>query len=293
MSENEQALTFECEGDTLVGVLHGVPVPAGRGVLIVVGGPQYRVGSHRQFVVLARDLAAHGVPVLRFDYRGMGDSAGDKRTFERVDADLRSAVDGFFERVPGLRDVVIWGLCDAASAALFYAQADARVSGIVLLNPWVHDEQGSARVYLRHYYGQRLFQSSFWKKIGSGEFSVRRAAEGLWKMAVAALRPSPANPHGDPPAGAGGLPDAGDEPFTARMEKGLHGFRGRVLLILSGNDFTAQEFKDLVAGSRRWGRQLGSKRVTRHDLPSANHTFSRREWRDQVARWTAEWVKSY
>jgi len=293
MSENEQALTFECEGETLVGVLHDAPAPADRGVLIVVGGPQYRVGSHRQFVLVARHLASHGVPVLRFDYRGMGDSTGEKRTFERVDADLRCALDEFFRRVPGLQDVVIWGLCDAASAALFYARTDHRVSGIVLLNPWVHDERGSARVYLRHYYVQRLFQPAFWKKLGSGELSVRRAAEGLWNLIAAAVRPVRADAPGAAATESGPASRGDDVPFTARMEEGLLGFRGRVLLILSGNDFTAQEFKNLVAGSRRWGREIASERVTRHDLPTANHTFSNREWRDQVARWTAAWVKSF
>ncbi|KAB8057318.1 hydrolase 1, exosortase A system-associated, partial [Janthinobacterium violaceinigrum] len=58
----------------LVGILSLPAAPGPRGVLIVTGGPQYRVGSHRQFVLLARALAAQGVPVLRFDLRGMGDS---------------------------------------------------------------------------------------------------------------------------------------------------------------------------------------------------------------------------
>jgi len=52
------------------------------GVLIVVGGPQYRVGSHRQFLLLSRRLAAEGHPVMRFDYRGMGDASGAMRGFE-------------------------------------------------------------------------------------------------------------------------------------------------------------------------------------------------------------------
>ena len=135
MTDNEHALTFDCEGESLVGILSGAGLPAGRGVLIVVGGPQYRVGSHRQFALLARHLAKHGVPTLRFDYRGMGDSDGEVRTFERVGEDIRCAIDRFFASVPGLKDVVIWGLCDAASAALFYAHQDARVSGLILLNP--------------------------------------------------------------------------------------------------------------------------------------------------------------
>src|SRR5258708_3050929 len=129
MTPDEHAFMFDCEGESLVGILSGAGLPAGRGVLIVVGGPQYRVGSHRQFALVARHLAESGVPALRFDYRGMGDSNGEVRTFERVEVDIRCAIDQFFASVPGLKDVVIWGLWDAASAALFYSHQDARARG--------------------------------------------------------------------------------------------------------------------------------------------------------------------
>ncbi len=292
MVVNEQALTFECEGDTLLGILHATPTPARRGVLIVVGGPQYRVGSHRQFTKLARDLASHGVPVFRFDCRGMGDSTGAARTFESVGADIRSAIDCFFERVPAMAEVVLWGLCDAASAALFYAHQDARVSGIALLNPWVHTERSTARAYLRHYYAKRLFDPGLWRKIGRGEFSVRRAAASLGRYATAAIGRGPAarREGGNGVTAGGAAVDPG--PLPDRMEDGLRRFRGRVLLILSGNDLVAQEFRGLVEGASRWRALLEDDRVTRHDLPEANHTFARREWWDRVACWTEAWLGS-
>ena len=282
MIHNERAITFDCEGESLVGILSGARLPAARGVLIVVGGPQYRVGSHRQFTLLARHLAERGVPTLRFDYRGMGDSGGEARTFERVSADIRCAINQFFLEVPDLKEVVIWGLCDAASAALMYAQGDARVSGLVLLNPWVRTPQGLARVHLRHYYLSRLLQSGLWQKVVRGEFDFREAASGLGRAIADALGRR---------SGANESPDA-HAPFLEKMEDGLRRFRGKVLLILSGNDLTAQEFKDLVAGSDRWRRLLEGDRVIRYDLPEANHTFALRDWRDQVERWTEAWVKT-
>ena len=45
----ERALSFACRGAWLYGILslpQAASAPA-RGVLIVVGGPQYRAGSHR------------------------------------------------------------------------------------------------------------------------------------------------------------------------------------------------------------------------------------------------------
>ena len=280
MTSREDALVFDCAGESLVGIVGGAEIAASRGVLIVVGGPNYRAGSGRQFALLARRLAESGVPTLRFDYRGMGDSAGDARTFERVSDDIRCAIDRFLAAVPGLKDVVIWGLCDAASAALMYAHADPRVSGLVLLNPWVRTTQGLARVHLKHYYVRRLFQASLWQKLARGEFDFRGAASALRRIVADALV-----------ARGGGSPQ-GEVSFLERMEQGLRAFRGKVLLILSGNDLTAQEFKDFVAGSQRWQDLLAREGVSRHNLPDANHTFARREWRDQVERWTEAWVKA-
>ncbi len=77
------------------------------------------------------------------------------------------------------------------------------------------------------------------------------------------------------------------------MLAGLTQFKGHVLLIMSGADLTAQEFSDVVQASRQWQRQLAGARVTRHALAAADHTFSRRVWRDQVASWTGAWVRSW
>ena len=212
-------------------------------MLIVVGGPQYRVGSHRQFALLARSLAAQGIPAMRFDYRGMGDSGGEARTFEEVGLDLRAAIDHFIATVPGMREVVIWGLCDAASAALFYGAGDARVCGLVLLNPWVRTSGGHAKATLKHYYLDRLLQPALWRKIVSGRFDLRRRAALVFRPARRRRRQAGREPAGRPAADAAA-------PLPDRMLAGLAGFKGKVLLILSGRDLTAQEFSDLAKGSQ-------------------------------------------
>jgi exosortase A-associated hydrolase 1 len=281
---DEKPIRFACAGHWLYGVLHVPSSVAARGVLVVVGGPQYRIGSHRQFVLLARALAAASIPVLRFDYRGMGDSEGEPRSFEHIAEDIRAAVDTFFDLLPSLREVVLWGLCDGASAALSYASADARISGLILLNPWVRTEQTVAQAYLRHYYLERLRDPSFWRKLAKGEFRTGKALRSLFGMLRAARGRSPA-----PTSPA--LMRA--TPLPERMLAGLQRFRGRVLLILSGDDITASEFKDAATRSRAWKRVLGDPRVTRRDLPGANHTFARRDWRDQVSAWMTQWLGAW
>lgn len=290
MNVVEHPLAFPCQGDWLYGILSLPAAAAARGVLIVVGGPQYRAGSHRQFTLLARHLAAHGIPTMRFDYRGMGDSQGDVRSFEEINSDIRAAVDEFFAVAPGLQEVAIWGLCDAASAAVFYAASDPRICGLALLNPWVRTDAGIARAYLRHYYLKRAFDPELWQKIGRGHFDVRAAWRSLLTMLGRVNRP-----HKHPGEGRG-LEATGNAKALAlpeRMHEGLRQFNGKILLVLSGNDLTAQEFSSLAKTSRKWRVLLHGSNVQRHQLADANHTFSQEAWRNQVANWTTEWIRSW
>lgn len=274
----ESVLTFSCEGEGLIGILHTVAAPATRGVLIVVGGPQYRVGSHRQFVLLARDLARQGIPVLRFDYRGMGDSDGIFRGFEHVSPDIDAAVSAFRGACPGLREVVLWGLCDGASAAAFHAAAHPEaIAGLIVANPWVRTEQGLARSYVRNYYGQRLFQRSFWRKLLQGDMHIGKTLRGFLADVGKARERADANR----PAA---LPE--------RMRQAFEAFPGPVLLILSGKDLTAGEFV-ACAGQADWRPILARAQVSRLDLPEADHTFSRRHWQDEVSAACAGWLRSW
>lgn len=288
MSYREQAVRIRCGSCWLYGVLSLPDAPCSRGVLVAVGGPQYRAGSHRQFVLLARDLARQNIACLRLDFRGMGDSEGEMRSFEEVDEDITSAVDFFLKECPFLQDVVIWGLCDAASAAMFYAQQDTRISGLVLLNPWVRTEQGIAKAYLRHHYLTRLFQVEFWKKLVSGQFDPIASLRSLYAMTkslfLVSNTPSKSENVGIP---------CGKLPLPERMLDSLKHFHGKTLIITSGKDMTAREFLDLTNNSNDWQNTFKAKQVKLSHLAAANHTFSTREWRDQVVKLTENWLRSW
>jgi len=275
----ERCVVFECAGDACVGILHPVASPASDlGVLIVVGGPQYRVGSHRQFVMLAREFASNGHPAFRFDYRGMGDSYGVERDFQFVADDVRCAIDAFLRSGVRVRRIVIFGLCDAASAALMYATSDARVAGIILANPWVRTEVGLARAHVQHYYRGRIFQRTFWKKVLGGRFEVRRAF-GSFIAALAKV------------TGAGpGSSDQNSGDFVGRMLAGFEGFYGPVLLLLSGRDLTAREFESLGVRDARWSSALARPGVSREQLPNADHTFSGRDAESRMGRLCTAWI---
>jgi hypothetical protein len=151
------------------------------------------------------------------------------------------------------------------------------VAGLALLNPWVRTDEGAAKATIKHYYGARLLERGLWTKILSGRFDYGAALKSFVGLAGKAFARRPAV------AGAPALPE--------RMHAALRAFRGRVLVMLSGADLTAQEFAAL-AGSTQWASLLAEPRFTRHTLSKADHTCSRREWHEQVVAWTQDWLRA-
>ena len=137
MQPNVSAVKMASEGSILYGVVHDPRIATKRGILMVAAGP-YRVGPHPLFLHLSARLGGEGIPVMRFDYQGQGDSEGAGAFhFDSLMYDIRSAIDRFTSAVPGIERVVLWGLCEAALNSLLYARSDSRVDGLVLVNPEV------------------------------------------------------------------------------------------------------------------------------------------------------------
>lgn len=288
----ESAMSFGCGEDTLVGILHKPDKPLRRGVLIVVGGgPQYRVGGHRQLTLWSRQMCAEGFPVFRFDYRGMGDSHGEFIGFDGINEDIKAAIDEFFVAMPELNEVVLWGECDAASAILFYAHRDTRIKGVVLLNPWVRTQAGEAKAILRFYYLQRVLQPSFWKKVFSLRFNFFASAWSAVQLFRKSRLSSSASVGSSTQAVGSAISTEGSLPD--RLLQGLTLFQGPVMLVLSGRDLIAREFDELITRNEKWQEQLRLKPATRHDMPEGDHTFSSAVQRNQVATWGLEWLRRW
>ena len=278
MTYTEEATLFDCAGETLVGILAKPETPAETGVVLIVGGPQYRVGSHRQFVLLSRALAAAGYAVLRFDYRGMGDSSGTQRDFEGVSTDIAAAIDALQTRLPGVKHVALWGLCDAAAAALLYChdRPDPRVTGLCLLNPWVRSEASLAKTQVKHYYTQRLRQKEFWLKLLSGKVAAKAISGLLQNIRLASKG-----------AGTANTPQ---KPFQQRMAVAWQQFQGQILLILSGDDYTAKEFLEYASADPAWKNYQNHGKLTSHEVPGVDHTFSGAASRQQAEQITLKWI---
>ena len=195
---SEHPLWFACEGETLLGI-HTVPAtPKSVGILFLIGGDQYRIGSQRQFVRWARALSQAGYPTLRFDVRGMGDSTGLPVDFTEQGPDITAALTAWQVANPDLTRWVVVGLCDGASSALLQlAVLLPGLAGYVLMNPWVETPALQEAVQVRHYYWQRVCSLAFWRKLVSGEVALWSALQEFvgkcWRLVFARQRSLPSD----------------------------------------------------------------------------------------------------
>lgn len=264
-------LTFDCLGATLAGMAH--PADGVTGVVIVTGGVQTRVGSHRGFVELADRLAAAGYPVLRFDRRGVGDSDGADPGFRDSAPDIAAAAAALRAAFPHVRHVVGWGLCDGAAALALHG-GDLGLDGLILANPWTQDSDGPVdlppRAAIVARYRERLTSPSEWRRLLLKGLDVKAALRGLWRLA----RQEPA-------------------PMLARaLADGLGRFRKPVLILLADRDATAQAFAALWRGPTF--RTLRNRPdIELNSIAGATHTFARAEDMQRLADQCLAWLRHY
>lgn len=275
----EEGRVFWCGENRLVGITTIPERAADVGVLILVGGPQYRVGSHRQFTQLARSLAEAGITALRFDYTGMGDSEGGRREFDQTESDISAAIQTLCST--GVSRVVLWGLCDGASSAMMFAYRHPSVAGMILLNPWVHTGEYSPQVKLAHFYRPSFARREQWHRLLSGKINVTPALKELARDTMGLIGGSALR----------AASNAATLSFVDAMLEGLEQFRSNILIVLSESDLTAREFSTMVSRDPRWKAALAKSTVVSKTILSADHTFSRKPWKEEVSRLSIEWVK--
>jgi exosortase A-associated hydrolase 1 len=242
-------LTFSCQGVMLGGSLDAAQGKTG--LLLVTGGTQTRIGSHRMFERLAASLAQAGYPCFRYDRRGVGDSGGMDPGWRESGPDLEAAAATFRQEQRHLERIIGFGLCDGASTLAFHAGA-AGLQGAILANPWLVESETDAppAAAIRHHYRSRLLSTDGWKRLLGGTVSYRKILRGLARIATA--RPS----------------SLGDE-----VAEALERDRFPVALILSAGDGTA------IAASSIWNskrfERIRTASASLYRIESDSHTFAR------------------
>jgi exosortase A-associated hydrolase 1 len=249
-------LSFDCEG-AMLGV--SLDDAAGStGLLMVTGGTQTRIGSHRMYERLAKRLSEQGFPCFRYDRRGVGDSEGEDPDWRDSGPDIAAAATAFRRECPQLQRLIGFGLCDGASAVAFHGAA-AGLSGLILLNPWlVEAEAGTlAPATVKAHYRQRLTSLAGWKKLLSGSVSYRKLFKGIRSLSA--------------------TPSTLAEEVAAALEKS----KLPVNLILASRDGTA------IAAEAEWGkpayRRIRDANPPPQRIDSDSHTFARPGDEDALA----------
>jgi uncharacterized protein len=136
-----ERVTFDSEGDVLVGTVYR-PATQGRGAAIVVTGSWTTV-KEQMAATYARRMAEAGFVALAFDFAGFGESGGHPRQLEsptRKVRDIHSAVTLLAgHELVDHRRIGALGVCAGSGYTAVNTADDPRVRSMALIAPWLHD----------------------------------------------------------------------------------------------------------------------------------------------------------
>jgi len=232
-------------------------------------GLVHRVGPNRLHVRLARDAARRGFVSLRFDLSGVGDSlprqdGSSVRTAALTD--VRDALD-FVAAEHQATSFILVGLCSGADLAFRAALADARVTGVILIDGLPYTTRRSRL----HHYVNRLRRGG-WKRLFARDNPVWRRVR-RWR-------------HSPPRAGSAGR--RRDVPPSPEAEAGLRELVRRgvrmLMLFTAGREYSyANQFREMFPS-------VHSDRIDVVFFPDADHTFTLRANQELLFRTVDEWI---
>lgn len=176
---------------SMFGILSIPPRPGDvPGVILMNPGTLHRVGGVNLNVRVARAVAKRGLPSLRFDISGLGDSEvrTDGLSYrESTVADLVAAMDELALRAGCSRFLLI-GHCTGAAMSYQAALVDRRVAGLVQIEGFAY----RTRLYSYHRWKRILLNRHNWTALISGKKNLRVLAR-LALQKVGILRPEPSS----------------------------------------------------------------------------------------------------
>jgi alpha-beta hydrolase superfamily lysophospholipase len=176
--------------------------------VLLNAGALTHAGPNRMWVEAARRWAQQGVPSLRLDLEGIGESDGDETAYTDVGAfytealvpQVLAALDDLARRGLPQRFVLL-GLCSGAYWAFHAALRDERVAAAYLVNPraLLWDDEVRSLQQVRKL--RKLARPSTWRKVLDGNQSTTRPsviARAAAELAVTRARSLPARVAGRP-----------------------------------------------------------------------------------------------
>lgn len=249
----------------------------GSAALLLNMGLTYRIGPNRLYVRLARQLASDGIPALRFDFSGVGDSPSRRDAMhfgKSAPLETAAAMDWLSHEL-GVWKFLLIGICSGARVAFRTACQDERVAGIAMLNlrNLEEDEQSDLREVALSYDAFRaLGQKSRWKRVLTGQTDYVSVVRNLARAAARLTRRRGAVQQASQVA----------EAFRGLGERGVH-----VALIFSEGEF-GRGYLRMVLGSD-YDALLSHPEVDERIIPFADHTFSWPGSQDALFENIREW----
>ena len=263
----ETPILFDGELGGLFGVVSESPRSERAPVCAVLlnGGALRHIGPSRTWVEIARRWAARGVPTVRLDMPGIGESDGDASepvpdasfyTPQRTEQTL-AILDRLAER--GLPDrFVLGGLCSGAYWSLHAALADPRVRGALMIN--LYSVFWSAELVAERDTKESLgaLRGRAWRRLVNRDLTAAQA-----KTALAAIRPSQLRSSAGNPVERSQR-DEIERAFDRLREQGTHG-----LMLFSGGEGLYDQLVRLGFLERidRWPN------LSIEQLPTSDHMF--------------------
>ena len=175
------------------------------GAILLNAGLLHRVGPNRWYVPVARSLAELGIPALRYDRSGVGDSGPRKGggRFERVAVEEAGQAMRWLADHHGCRRFALLGMCAGAEVAFKTACQDRSVGAVVLINATRYLEEPDpaflTRVKRKHDARRRwrlMLARPSWRRSSSAAMMVPRSSA---RSAGASGVPCAGDPAVDPP----------------------------------------------------------------------------------------------
>jgi CelD/BcsL family acetyltransferase involved in cellulose biosynthesis len=278
--------------------------------ILLSPGAKTRVAPHRLYRKLEGEFVARGIPVMRVDCQGFGDSSEEiveDQLASSYDAtqsgrhlpDAVAAMDCLSHELNVSR-FILGGLCGGALTALYAAANDPRVCGLYSIGmPVAPTEMGDESGVTSFTRGQiqaehrtllrKAFRSSAWARFLTfksdyrlhGRLLLEAARRSLQRIlpatAIAAFKEGEDRQEGLHPLFSAA--------FFKAAEAGVPS-----LLLFGSNDRMLWNYKERFAEPREAAIGTFGSLIRVNTIEGANHVLSDPEWLQEARRATAEWL---
>jgi uncharacterized protein len=297
------------KGLKLFGILEMPDSPAvsDLAVLMLSPGVKMRVGPQCLYRTMTKEFLRFGIPVLRFDCHGLGDSDGTlpeellRDVYNHIEVgrfvdDTVDAMD-WLQREHGISRFILSGLCGGAITGLLAGERDRRVAGLlgIGLTAVLASRAADASRYMtegelrgaRQMYLRRLLSPQAWFRL----FTLKADYRLIGRLIAQTFRPKAAAP--PPPAAAAPGPDDNANPrfppaFFSMLSTGRP-----MLLVFGGSDRLQWEFEEKFVARHRDRLASLPPIWDVHVVPQANHVLSASGWQREMLDVSRAWLQRY